>query len=218
MNYGVVVAGSEGYVGLELIKLIEQHPKLNLLGVLKGTKEISLIKENIFSLDEILERQSDIHLVFLATPPEISMEIALKLSDSQIIVIYLSGAFRIEKEQFKNWYHFEHLAPQLLEKSVYGLSPFISAKDHQLIAVPGCYASAILLTILPLLIADLVIPDTLIIDAKSGISGAGKTPSLRNTFCEIANNFFPYKIGHHQHTPEISNVFSKFANKPFHFN
>ncbi len=142
------------------------------------------------------------------------MEIAAALSDTDIIIIDLSGAFRLPEDQFINWYGIPHTAPQLINKACYGLSPWVTTQaNYRLIANPGCYATCTLMPLLPLLRAKLLKPGPIIIDAKSGVSGSGKQINPDLMFCEIMNNFFPYKIGKHQHIPEIKKTLYDIAGK-----
>lgn len=151
--------------------------------------------------------------LLLATPADISIEIVDKINQKNINtkILDLSGAFRLKKEDLERWYGLTHSIPAFDDGAKYGLSPYVKFSDRDtLIANPGCYATCILLSIIPLLKNNLIKPDNIIIDAKSGVSGAGKTPSSELMFSEMLNNFYPYKIGKHQHTPEILKYLADF--------
>jgi N-acetyl-gamma-glutamyl-phosphate reductase len=211
-KYKVVISGIQGYVGQALQTLINQHPHLELYGVhsRQATDEAGLMlaqtakqKVPVYSIPEMKQLSSHIDILLLATPAKVSMEIVAALADTDIIIIDLSGAFRLPEDQFEEWYGFPHETPQLLQEACYGLSPWISNQaNYRLIANPGCYATCVLMSLLPLLNTDLIQTDSIIIDAKSGVSGGGKQPNPDLMFCEVSNNFFPYKIGKHQHTPD----------------
>lgn len=222
-KYNVVISGVQGYVGKELISLINKHPYLQLVGVHSRQTQNELYqlmpqlaKQNVplYSILEMTQLSSQIDMVLLATPAKVSMEIVATLINTKIIIIDLSGAFRLPENQFYEWYGFPHCAPHLIKEACYGLSPWIiHQSNYQLIANPGCYATCALMSLLPLLKADLIKTDSIIIDAKSGVSGSGKQPNPDLMFCELSSNFFPYKIGKHQHTPEINNALYDISGK-----
>ncbi|WP_026069152.1 N-acetyl-gamma-glutamyl-phosphate reductase [Legionella tunisiensis] len=207
-QYKVMVVGAEGYVGQELVKLIAQHPYLELTGVFsrqnKDKLHVDLRHIPVYSLAELTVQASQTDILLLATPATISMDIAAKLAKTQIKIVDLSGAFRLAENEFTQWYGLPHQAPDLIKKAGYGLSPWLTNyDDYQLIANPGCYATCALMSLLPLIKENIIKTDNIIIDAKSGVSGAGKNPNPELMFCELMGNFFPYKIGKHQHNPEI---------------
>ncbi len=146
------------------------------------------------------------------------MQLAPSLLAANIDVIDLSGAFRLSQAQFEQWYEQKHQAVPLLTQALYGLSPwcFNAAPNMnepaQLIANPGCYATCALMALLPLLKAQLILKEHIIIDAKSGVSGAGRKASQALLFCEVDNDFYPYKIGRHQHMPEIAHAIGLFSS------
>ena len=218
----VCVSGVQGYAGKALLGLIKQHPKLQLAAVL-ATKEkthydkLAVLKEEsipLYSLVEISQQEVFIDVLLLATPPEVSIEVVAYLQGSGIKIIDLSGAFRLPAEEFQGWYGVKHKIPGLLDESCYGLSPWNNqdVNDCQVLANPGCYATCALMPLLPLLRMGVIREDSIVIDAKSGSSGAGKQLSAHLMFSEMAENFFPYKVGDHQHTPEIKNTISQLTN------
>ncbi len=152
-------------------------------------------------------REEGLDLVFLATPPGASIELAPALLESGVKVIDLSGAFRLrDAETYALWYKEEHSASALFSEAVYGLPEFY--RDHiaqaRLVANPGCYPTAANLAIRPLIRSGVVDRTCgIVCDAKSGVSGAGRYPSLNNSFCEVAENFSVYGFSRHRHVPEV---------------
>lgn len=207
-QYKIMMVGAEGYVGQELTKLIANHPYLKLSGVFSRQNKEKLPVDQrhipVYSLAEIAVHAPQADIFLLATPAMISMEIASMLAKTEVKLIDLSGAFRLSQNEFSQWYGLPHQAPELINKAGYGLSPWLTRHDdYQLIANPGCYATCALMSLLPLIKEKIIKTDNIIIDAKSGVSGAGKSPNPELMFCELMGNFFPYKIGKHQHNPEI---------------
>jgi N-acetyl-gamma-glutamyl-phosphate reductase len=155
--------------------------------------------------------------IVLATPPNVSLSLAPPLRARGIQVIDLSGAFRLrDAAQYPPHYGFEHSAPGLLAEARYGL-PELNRADlghAALIANPGCYATAVALALAPLLRADLVEPDTLIADAASGVTGAGRKTSEELAFGEAAEDFRAYRVLRHQHTPEIEQTLTMGVGPP----
>jgi N-acetyl-gamma-glutamyl-phosphate reductase len=145
--------------------------------------------------------------VFLATPPEASMEMTPWLLDAGIRVIDLSGAFRLRTpERYKTWYKADHTQPALLAEAAYGLPEFCRERiaGARLISNPGCYPTAANLAIRPLIDAGVIDRSAgIVCDAKSGVSGAGRKPSLKTSFCEVTENFSAYSILDHRHVPEV---------------
>ena len=205
------IVGARGYAGLETARILLRHPHAQLTHCFATSAfELPFVnakKVACLNQTEILKNVTDV--VFLATPAEVSLELAPELIARGARVVDLSGAFRLKSHDYKTWYGFDHSAPQLLEQATYGLVPFAGpARGESLIANPGCYATAIemaLLPVLPLLKGDIVI------DAKSGTTGAGKKASELGLFAEVDGECRPYKVGQHQHTPEIIEACAKFA-------
>jgi len=161
---------------------------------------------------EIMNNLTDV--VFLATPAEVSLALAPKILAAGKKVIDLSGAFRLKQNDYKKWYGFEHTEKNLLAEAQYGLSPWIGpASKEKLVANPGCYATAITLALIPLLKNNLIKEDSVVIDAKSGTSGGGKKAAENLLFTEVDGECLPYKVGRHQHYPEIIEALEKFGGK-----
>jgi N-acetyl-gamma-glutamyl-phosphate reductase len=190
----VAVAGATGYAGAELVKILRRH---------SGAEVVGAYSSESFSVDALVEAKPDV--AFLATPNEVSATIAPQLLDLGIKVIDLSGAFRLgEPSLYPSWYGFEHPRPQLLGEAVYGLTELCNGElsKARLVANPGCYPTSILLALRPLTYQiDRTQP--VIVDAKSGVSGAGKKADVAYSFTELFGNFKAYGIGHHKHEPEI---------------
>src|SRR6185312_10277023 len=148
--------------------------------------------------------------VLLATPPEVSMDLAPKFLDAGAVVVDLSGAFRLHTpERYKQWYKEDHTSPALFAHAAYGLPEYCRERIRaaKLISNPGCYPTAANLAIRPLLAAGVVDRAAgIVCDAKSGVSGAGRKPSLKTSFCEATENFSAYSILHHRHVPEVLHV------------
>lgn len=210
-SINIIVSGAHGYAGQELIRLITHHPFLHLLGIHSrdASMEITCFKSigkpiRNYSLEDIFYEAHQIDLLVLATPAEVSMKMVAALIETEIAILDLSGAFRLPEQTFMDWYGMPHTISHLIQNAHYGLSPWVIPAQHtKLIANPGCYATCALMTLIPLLKANLIKTESIIIDAKSGVSGAGKQAKPALMFTEISNNFFPYKLGKHQHTPEI---------------
>lgn len=200
------VVGGKGYSGLELCRILKKHPHVNLAATFgTTTTEHQLAIEKIYGMTSLFD------VVFLATPPEVSVELAPKLMSAGLNVIDLSGAFRLSTEtiaaDYENWYKFTHADVALVKKAHYGLIPWTKPPEFKattLISNPGCYATAILMGLLPLLKNHLIIEETLVIDAKSGTTGAGKKAIESQLFSEVEGECLPYKVGEHQHLPEIN--------------
>lgn len=153
-------------------------------------------------------------VVFLATPAEVSLKLAPQVIAAGKKVVDLSGAFRLKHNDYKKWYGFDHHEKVLLEQAQYGLLPWVGPSSRTaLIANPGCYATAISMALIPLLKSELIDPDHIVIDAKSGATGAGKKAAENLLFTEVEAECLPYKVGRHQHEPEIVETIEAFTGK-----
>lgn len=190
----VAIAGATGYAGAELVRILERHPHAEV---------VASYSSESFSLEKIFDAKPE--LVFLATPNEVSAEVTPHLLDAGMKVIDLSGAFRLgEPTLYPSWYGFEHERPALLGEAVYGLTEWCNGelKQARLVANPGCYPTSVLLALRPLTyLIDRTQP--VIVDSKSGVSGAGKKADVAFSFAELSGNFKAYGVGHHRHEPEI---------------
>jgi N-acetyl-gamma-glutamyl-phosphate reductase len=211
----VGIAGFRGYSGAELIHILSRHPGVE--PVLLEHRDAEAAPRPLghvgprrikFSPEE--SKAAGLKAVFLATPPEVSMELTPALLDAGIKVIDLSGAFRLRTpEAYQRWYKAEHTQPALLAEAVYGLPEFCRSRipGARLISNPGCYPTAANLAIRPLIEANAIAREAgIVCDAKSGVSGAGRKASLTTSFCEVTENFSAYSILDHRHVPEVLNT------------
>jgi N-acetyl-gamma-glutamyl-phosphate reductase len=211
----VGIVGHRGYSGAELVHILERHPSVTpvLLDhredaahqVIRGAQAPSRLP----CTTEAVQSEG-IALVFLATPPDASMDLAPAMLAAGARVIDLSGAFRLRTpENYAAWYKADHTQPALLAEAVYGLPEFCRASipSARLVANPGCYPTAANLAIRPLIAACAIDRAAgIVCDAKSGVSGAGNKPTAKNTFCEVTENFSAYSILKHRHVPEVLQV------------
>lgn len=221
----VVIVGSTGYGGVELIRLCERHPRLEL-GALVSTsaaeEPLSSVYPHLSHLQMTFSELSIDHIVasgdvvFFATPAGVSSEWIPQLVERGMVCIDLSGDFRLtDPNEYEAWYGRKAADVTYLEKAVYGLSEWHEAaiREAAFIANPGCYPTAALLGLLPLLKRHFIDPQSVIIDAKSGVSGAGRSSNVSLSFTEVNENFRPYKVGVHQHIPEIERYCRQFADQ-----
>lgn len=225
----VAIAGARGYSGLELTRILLQHPEVEVTGLFATVAfdpadswpELKPGELQGQSISHLLESANKYDLVFLALPHETSAEIAPKLLAAGTNVVDLSGAFRLQdgsasdqSAAYEKWYKMKHPDLKWLSQAQYGLLPFYKAKPSekpQLIANPGCYATALNLALIPLLKAKLIDPSFVAVDAKSGTTGAGKKAEERLLFSEVNENCLPYKVGCHQHEPEIQMALKRWG-------
>ncbi len=210
------ICGATGYSGRELVRILLKHPKVEI-GFLTSQQFSGQPYSDVFpqfrgQIDLVCHQmeagpdEAKVDLVFLALPHTLSMKISPLYLKKNVKVIDLSGDYRLLKtEEYEKWYGAKHLDPSGVEKAVYGLCEFFKDKIQtaNFIANPGCYPTATCLGLVPALKMGLIDSQNIIIDAKSGVSGAGRSPSLGTHFAEAYEDMKPYKIGTHQHTPEI---------------
>ncbi len=213
------VVGATGYAGYELARLLLRHPGTERpVFYLRETNGAKCLAEvfpalrgwgdapvRTFSPESVASQGAQV--AFLATPHEVSLECAPELLKAGLRVVDLSGAFRFRGgETLAEWYGLEAPEPALLRRAVYGLPELYAAqvRDAELVANPGCYPTAVILGLRPLLEAGVVARGRgIVCDCKSGTSGAGKEPRRDTHFCEVNENFRAYKLFSHQHTPEV---------------
>ena len=212
MATSVGIVGFRGYSGAELAAILSRHPHVEPVLLEHRESDDSPRplghpgpRRQKFAPDTVAA--SGLAVVFLATPPEVSMDLAPSLLEAGVKVIDLSGAFRLQTpENYERWYKEKHTQPELLAEAVYGLPEFYRSQipGARLISNPGCYPTAANLAIRPLLAAGVVARDCgIVCDAKSGVSGAGRKPSLKTSFCEVTENFSAYSVLNHRHVPEV---------------
>lgn len=209
------IVGATGYTGIELMRLLSGHPEAEISVVTSRAEQGRPVGDVFPSLRDHVdlsfrgpddERLAECDLIFFGTPNGTAMHHVPALLDAGIRVVDLSADFRLRDAAiWARWYGREHACPDLLATAVYGL-PEVNREaigNARLVANPGCYPTAVLLGFLPLLEAELVDPGSLIADAKSGISGAGRKEAMRTQFCEAADSFSAYAVPGHRHLPEI---------------
>ena len=220
----VAVAGASGYTGAELVRLLSQHPHVQLTAVTSEKSAGAAISavyphlQGIVPLSfealapEALAERADV--LFLALPHTKSMGPVASCMKAGKRVIDLSADFRLKDPgTYEAWYQTAHAQPQLIKDAVYGLPELHRSAITQarLVASPGCYPTAAILQLAPLIAHGLIATDSIVIDAKSGISGAGRSPALPYHFPEAHESLEPYKIGQHRHIPEIEQELSGLA-------
>ncbi|QHE52377.1 N-acetyl-gamma-glutamyl-phosphate reductase [Pontibacillus sp. HMF3514] len=222
MKVGII--GANGYGGVELIRLLQNHPFAEIELLVSHSTSGTNIKELYPHLLSILEMDlaqvnvgqiaESVDVVFFSTPPGVSLDLLPQLSEKGVLCIDLSGDHRlIDSEVYSQWYQKEPASANILNQTVYGLSELNKEKikGSNLIANPGCYPTATLLGILPVIKEDWVTSNSIIIDGKTGVSGAGRKNSLATHFSEVNENVKAYKLGTHQHIPEIEQLIESFS-------
>ena len=215
-----LIVGASGYAGAELVSYVNRHPHMTITALtvsaqsndagklisdlhpqLKGVVDLPLQP-----MSDISEFTDGVDVVFLATAHEVSHDLAPQFLAAGCVVFDLSGAFRVNDSAFyEKYYGFTHQHPDLLEKAVYGLAEWSAdkLKEANLIAVPGCYPTAAQLSLKPLIDAGLLdLNQWPVINATSGVSGAGRKAAISNSFCEVSLQ--PYGVFNHRHHPEIT--------------
>ncbi len=221
----VGIVGGTGYTGVELLRLLVQHPQVELRTITSradaGTAVNQMFPSLRGHLDISFTHPDDAHLeqcdvVFFATPNGIAMQQTRALLDAGVRVIDLAADFRIKDVQvWEKWYGMSHACPDLIAQAVYGLPEINRAEIRQarLVANPGCYPTAVQLGFIPLLEAGLIEDNNLIADAKSGVSGAGRKAEVGILFAEAGDNFKAYGVAGHRHLPEIRQGLSIVAQR-----
>lgn len=219
----IAILGGSGYTGLELLRILSNHQFSSVNAVTsrqyagKAVADVfpSLrgFYDSLFFSDPAEFKSMKVDVAFCCLPHGASQEVVEGLLEGDNRVIDLSADFRIhDHEVYKTWYG-EHRCPDILEEAVYGLPELHREliKDALLVANPGCYPTGSILALAPLLKAGLIDADSLIIDSKSGVSGAGRGANLDTSYVEVTNGFKAYKVGCHRHTPEIDQELTGIA-------
>jgi N-acetyl-gamma-glutamyl-phosphate reductase len=223
-TYRTAILGASGYTGAELVRLIHTHPSLTITAMTADRKAgmkmsdvfphlSHLTLPDLITLDEM--KWDDVDLVFCAMPHAAAQEVVLKVPE-RLKVVDVSADFRLrDLAAYEKWYGHEHLAPELQKIAVYGVPEFYreEMKTARIIAGTGCFAVNALLPIVPLLEANVIDPDHIIIDSKTGITGAGRSPAERKLFSEVTEGVDAYNIAKHRHTAEFDQEFSKAAGR-----
>ena len=212
----VGIIGATGYAGGELVRILTGHKEAEIKWYGSRSyigKKYADVYRNMFQIvdaecmdDNMEELASQVDVIFTATPQGLCASLVNEEILSKVKIIDLSADFRLKDVKvYEEWYKIEHKAPQFLEEAVYGLCEINreDVKKARLVANPGCYTTCSILTAYPLAREGLIDMSTLIIDAKSGTSGAGRGAKLPNLFCEVNENMKAYGVANHRHTPEI---------------
>lgn len=222
--FKVGVIGATGYVGCELLRILINHPNVEVAAISSVSfegEEFSSIYKSFYKItDLICANQSEVieksDVIFTALPHGLSEDIAKECINANKICIDLGADFRLSNEDdYIKWYKKEFTHKDLHNKSIYGLPELNrnKLKEYKIIANPGCYPTSIELGLLPLLKNDLIDGTNIICDSKSGVTGAGRSLSQNTHAAELNGNFAPYAIGSHRHIPEIEEILSTIANE-----
>lgn len=222
----VSVIGATGYAGVELLRLLDGHPEAEIAAITSESSTGEMITEiyphlagrvekNLTSMQDIEQIASVSDVIFIALPHGHAMKIGKKLRGSKTKIIDLGGDYRFKDYKvFEEWYKVKHEDPEA--QAVYGLTELYreQVKDASLLANPGCYTTCSILALVPLFKAGLIETEGVIVDAKSGTTGAGRSLKTGSLYCSVNENFHAYGVATHRHTPEIEQAYSEFAGKP----
>ena len=213
----VGIIGATGYAGNEFVRLLLGHKDAEIVWLGSRSyidQNYSDVYRNMFKLvdakcmdDNMEQLANEVDVIFTATPQGLCASLVNDEILSKTKIIDLSADFRLKDVNvYEQWYKLEHKAPQYIDEAVYGLCEINRdkvSKDTRIIANPGCYTTTSILTLYPMVKEGIINPDTIIIDAKSGTSGAGRGAKVANLFCEVNESMKAYGVGTHRHTPEI---------------
>lgn len=223
----IAIIGATGYGGAELVRILHQHPKATIHSIHSSSQQgdplyasyphfqnaVNMKLEDI----DIEKIANSVDVVFTATPAGVSSNLVDELMEYDVKVIDLSGDYRLKnKTLYEDWYKKEAGSDASLKEAVYGLTEWVDTdfKDIKLIANPGCFPTAVLLGLAPLAKnKEIIDPNSIVIDAKTGVSGAGRNPSPIAHFPEMGENLKAYKVNEHQHTPEIEQSLTNWNEK-----
>ncbi|MEY3219367.1 MAG: hypothetical protein RIT27_724 [Pseudomonadota bacterium] len=226
MMVKVGIVGGTGYTGVELLRLLAQHPNVELSVITSrsdaGTKVAQMFPNlrgyvDLAFTEPSIETLKKCDVVFFATPNGTAMQSVPELLKNGVKVIDLAADFRLKNPQtWEQWYKIPHVCPELLSEAVYGLPEMHreTIKSARLIANPGCYPTAVQLGLLPLIEKNLIETDSLIADVKSGVSGAGRKADIGTLLAEAGDNFKAYNISGHRHLPEIVQGLNQMSTQP----
>jgi len=218
------VLGASGYTGYDLLRILTAHPGVEISHLtaekhagrdisdvfpqMSGFLDIELMPLGAESIPD------DIELVFLALPHGTSAAVVKEIYERDVKIVDLGADFRLSLDTYTKWYG-EHPCPELIEQAAYGI-PEINRdriKTAKLVANPGCYPTSAILGLAPLVKNALIDTDAIVVDSKSGVSGAGRSPSLDYHFCEVNEGVKAYKVGEHRHMPEIEEALSNYSGQ-----
>ncbi len=222
----VAVLGATGYSGIETVRLLACHPLVELTVLTSehyAGREVAAVYRHLKGLDlpsleelrpGAVKGRADV--VISCLPETVGASLIAGFISSGLRVIDLSADFRLrDPEVYRRVYKHEHPAPELLKEAVYGLSEFRRRElpEARLVANPGCYPTGVLLGLVPLLLKGLIDPSSIVVDAKSGTTGARRVPNVEQLFAEVNENFRPYKVGNHRHVPEMEQEISAILDR-----
>ncbi len=221
----VGVVGGTGYTGVELLRILANHPEAEIVAITSRAEQGVRVDElypNLrghydlqFSLPDV-DLLADCDVVFFATPHNVAMNMVAELFARDVKIVDLSADFRIrDAKLWSQWYGEEHACPEILPEAVYGLPEYNrqAIANARLVACPGCYPTSVQLGLLPLLEKNLVDVEQLIANAASGASGAGRQAKVDNLLAEVSDSFKAYGVAGHRHLPEIEQGLEDIANK-----
>lgn len=221
------IIGATGYAGGELVRILTGHKDVEIKWYGSRSyidKKYAEVYQNMFQIvddkcmDDNMEALADqVDVIFTATPQGLCASLVNEEILSKVKIVDLSADFRIKDvATYEEWYKIQHPTPQFIPEAVYGLCEINreAVKKARLVANPGCYPTCSTLSIYPLLKEGLIDPNTIIIDAKSGTSGAGRGAKVDNLYCEVNENIKAYGVANHRHTPEIEEQLSYAAGQP----
>ena len=223
-SINIVIAGATGYVGLELVKILSKHPKANILylcarnsiGKQINNFDVRIKKKTLPKISNIKNvKWNKIDVLFTALPNGEAQKIAKRLN-KKIKLVDLSADFRIKSPlEYKKWYGTDHKCKNLIIDSIYAITEFVrkNLKKYRIISCPGCYPTSVQIPLIPLIEKNLINQNNIIIDSKSGFSGAGKNFKSKFPFKHIFKSVSAYGIGSHRHMPEIDQELSSVAKK-----
>jgi N-acetyl-gamma-glutamyl-phosphate reductase len=223
------IVGASGYSGAELLKILLRHPRVSVDRLFAGASAGRMVEEihpstigaaGLVYEEYTPERASGSDILFLALPPGEAMILAPGLLASGIRVIDLSGDFRLpDTATYSRFYGREQTAPALLDEAVYGMTELYRdrIRGARLVANPGCYPTSVIIPLAPLLGNGLVENAGIVINSLSGLSGAGRKGSIETSFCEVNESVRAYKVGTHQHIPEIARILHDIAGAEISF-
>lgn len=225
------IIGATGYAGAELVRILTGHKDVEIKWYGSRSyidKKYAEVYQNMFQIvedscldDNMEELSKAVDVIFTATPQGLCASLVNEEILSRTKIVDLSADFRIKDVAvYEEWYKIKHPSPQLIPEAVYGLCEINreAVKKARLVANPGCYPTCTTLSIYPLLKEGLIDPDTIIVDAKSGTSGAGRGAKVDNLFCEVNENIKAYGVATHRHTPEIEEQLGYAAGRPVRIN
>lgn len=223
-SLNIVIAGATGYIGLELVKILSQHEKVKILSLCANRS----VGRSIYSFDKQIPRRNlpkiskiekvkwkNVQILFTALPNGEAQKISKNLPN-HVKLIDLSADFRLDdSKNYKKWYGIEHKSRKLIKKSIYSITEFVKENIHKykIISCPGCYPTSIQIPLIPLVQKKVIKTNNIIIDSKSGYSGAGKNIKNKFKFKNLFTSVSVYGVGFHRHMAEIDQELSKIAKK-----